>query len=469
MRVLLINAPPHAIVEPEYDRPAYPRTSLACLAGYLREHGVDVDVLDCKFDRLDHDEGVAEALARRPDVVGLTALTNEIRAAARFAAALKDADPSIVTVVGDAHASALPERTLREMPSFDFVVIGEGERTLLELVRAIESGSARRLPGVAFLDADEFVRGEPRETLDASELPMPAWDLFRPAAHYIPQTSRGCPFACRFCMNPAGRKVRARTPARMLDEIALLCRLGAKSVYFGDEIFTVKRRRIVEFCLGMIERGLSERIAWSCQTHVNTIDVELARLMRAAGCEWVGLGVETADETAMKTMGKGIDRDRVRRAVAAVREARLPFHAFFILGQPDETRESAAATIDFAVEMNPDGPVFGIMVPYPGTEVGALAARGQGGYLALSADWNDYNKQIGHAVEFAGVDRRTLERMQMLGYLRVYLENGRTLELLRMVPRFTVLAVHMMLKQLGFGRAREPAKPRKPHLPLLRS
>jgi radical SAM superfamily enzyme YgiQ (UPF0313 family) len=215
----------------------------------------------------------------------------------------------------------------------------------------------------------------------------------------------------------------------------------------------------------MIERGHHQRLTWSCQTHVNTIDAGLARLMRAAGCDWVGLGIETADETAMSAMGKGINRDRVMRAVADLRAAKLRFHAFFILGQPNETYATAKRTVDFAVDMNPDGAVFGIMVPYPGTRVRALAERDEGGYRELSSNWNDYNKQIGHAVQFAGIPRKRLERLQMLGYLRVYVENGRTFELLRMVPRFTTLAVHMILKQLGFGPDRVHPRPLHPAPP----
>lgn len=466
MRVLLVNPPPYAIVEPVYDRPAYPRTSLACLAAYLRARDVDVHVLDCKYDRLDLDEAVAQIERVGPDLVGLVGLTNEVLQAARLAERVKARNPAIVTVMGDVHMSALPERTLREAPALDYGVVGEGEETLYELIQQLEAGQRVTARGVAYLAGDVYVYNGARETLDVSALPMPAWDLFRPAEHYILQTSRGCPFACVFCMNPAGRTVRARTPEQVLDELERLVELGAvKTIYFGDEIFTVKRQRVVELCRGMIERGLHERLTWSCQTHVNTVDVQLARLMRAAGCDWVGLGIETADEMAMTTMGKGINRERVTRATRAMRRAKLRFHAFFILGQPNETYESAKRTIDFAVDMNPDGAVFGIMVPYPGTRVWELAQRGEGGYTRLSDNWNDYNKQIGHAVEFTGIERGRLERLQMRGYVRVYTENGRTLELLRMVPRFTILVLHMLLKQLGFGPERVHARPPSPPPP----
>ena len=99
--------------------------------------------------------------------------------------------------------------------------------------------------------------------------------------------------------------------------------------------------------------------------------------------------------------------------------------SYFILGFPNETVESAKQTINFAVEINADVPVFGIMVPYPGTRIGDMAVGGEGGYVLRSENWNDYNKQIGDALEFEHVDRKVLERLQLMGYLKVFLYNAR--------------------------------------------
>ena len=157
MRVLLVNPPPYAIVEPVYDRPAYPRTSLACLAAYLRARDVNVHVLDCKYDRLDLDEAVAQIERVGPDLVGLVGLTNEVLQAARLAERVKARNPAIVTVMGDVHMSALPERTLREAPALDYGVVGEGEETLYELIQQLEAGQRVTARGVAYLAGDVYV------------------------------------------------------------------------------------------------------------------------------------------------------------------------------------------------------------------------------------------------------------------------------------------------------------------------
>jgi radical SAM superfamily enzyme YgiQ (UPF0313 family) len=451
-KLLLVNPPAHQIVEPVYDCPKYPRTSLACLAGYLRERDIDVHVLDCKYDRLDFTDALDAVQALRPDLVGFCGMTNEIKQSARLAGLIKAAVPGTTTVVGDVHVSALPEQTLREFPEFDYGVVGEGEETLFELMLQLSADGPVEALGVCHLTPDgEFAFGGERPKIsNVAALPLPAWDMFRPAEEYIPQTSRGCPFACNFCMNPGGRLVRDRTPEQVTEEIEMLLDLGGiKSLFFGDEIFTVHRERAYEICQRMIERGIHRKITWSCQTHVNAIDRDLAVLMREANCEWVGLGIESGDEAILRGMGKGTNRDRVMRTVDMVKEVGLPFHAFIVLGQPDETIESARMTIDLAIRMNPDAPVFGIMVPYPGTEVARMAAAGERGYRLLSTDWNDYNKQIGNALGFEHITRKQLQRLQMMGYLKVYLFNFRILEALRMAPRFTRTALAMIRQQLA--------------------
>jgi anaerobic magnesium-protoporphyrin IX monomethyl ester cyclase len=434
MKVLLVNPPPYRIQEAYYDTPPYPRTGLAYLAGHLRANGVDVRVLDCKFDRLTHSEAIEGILAAKPDVVGFTAFTNEIMQAAALARDVKAARRTITTIIGGVHATILPERTLRDSADLDYAVIGEGERTLVELVRALSAnGDKPAIPGVGFLDEENRYRfgGEREKVADLDSLALPAWDLFRPAREYILHTQRGCPYHCPFCVNPNGRKIRAESVERVLDDVSRLQEQGCGSILFGDEVFTLNRARVVALCNGFIERGLHKRIRWRCVTHINSIDYDLARLLRRAGCYLVGLGLESGDPERLKAINKGTNVEKIRTVVKDLKRAALPFEGYFILGQPNETVESAKAAIDFAIQVNPNYPVFGIMVPYPGTEIGRMAEAGEGGYRLIAKDWNDYNKQIGDAVTFTGVDRCLLEKMQFMGYIRVFLKNWRLLDFVK--------------------------------------
>ncbi|MBD64184.1 MAG: hypothetical protein CME62_03195 [Halobacteriovoraceae bacterium] len=398
------------------------------MAGYLRDNDneIIVKVMDCKFDRISMDEAEKLILKGQYDLVAFTAMTNEIKAAAKLAKRLKKTRANLLTVIGGVHVTALPKMTLEEFPCFDYIVIGEGEETFLKLIRHFKLSTPIPPSGVAYRKNGSIVVTGPAVSVSDQDSINPAWDMFSPAKEYVIQSSRGCPFACNFCMNPGGRVVRPRAVKTTLDEIGyILDKFKPESIYFGDEIFTVKRGRAREICEGLIARGYHKRISWWCQTHVNTLDRELVRIMKKAGCRLVGLGIETGDEEVFRKMGKGINKEKIKKTIKLLNEEELKYDTMFILGQPNETVNSAQKTIDFAVELNPTTPIFGLMVPYPGTKVGEMALRGEGGYKLLSRDWDQFNKQIGNALELEGITRKQLERIQFLGYLKVFLYNLR--------------------------------------------
>lgn len=464
MRVLLINAPPARIVERMYDTPEFTRLALACLGAVLRGRGHEVAAIDAKFERLDHDQVLERVASFGPQLVGLTAFTNEIKSAARVAADVKRRWPQVRTIVGGVHVSAIPERTLEEFPAFDFGCIGEGELTLAELVDVLEAGGdPAGVAGLVLRSAGKAgavpasagpVRTAPRAVLlDLDDLPMPAWDLMPPAVEYTVMSSRGCPYSCPFCQNPNGRRVRARSVEAFVGELAWIAEhTHARRLFISDEIFTLDRERTLAILDALVARGLHQRLAWMAQTHVNFVDEDLFARMRAAGAYLVGFGIETGDADMLRALRKGlIDHRPVLAARAAARRAGLPVETYFIIGQEHETLASAWRSLRLAFQLNPELPIFGIMVPYPGTRVAALAERGEGGFRIRSRDWDDYNKQIGDALEFEGLSRRQLELLQLAGYLGVFLLNGRLLDLGRFVWRF---------RQEGFAFLRKLLWPR---------
>lgn len=435
MRVLLVNPPPHQVVD-QYDQPDFTRLGLAYLAGQLRRAEPDctIAIVDAKFERLTYADVAARVRAFRPDVVGLTAFTNEIIPAARVAADVKALSSEIFTVVGGVHVSTLPRETVTEFPEFDVGVVGEGEDTFVELARALAGGRPLDdVPGLAFLRQGLPVVTPERPRIDDQDgIAMPAWDLLPRASRYLVMTQRGCPYRCTFCANPNGRVVRARSPENVVHELLYLAdRYRPREIIVCDEIFTVDRERTHLLLDAMIEAGIGRRLRWWAQTHVNSVDREIFAKMKAAGCHMCGLGIETGDPAIMRHMRKGITMSRVVEARRAAASVGLSVESLMIIGHPNETWETAMRTIDFAVALNPDRPIFGVMVPYPGTHVAELARRGEGGYRLISRDWNDYNKQIGHALEFEGLSRRQLETLQMWAYLKVFLANRRHADLAR--------------------------------------
>jgi radical SAM superfamily enzyme YgiQ (UPF0313 family) len=292
--------------------------------------------------------------------------------------------------------------------------------------------------------------GERAKAADLDTISFPAWDMFKPAEEYIVHSSLGCPFHCVFCMNPNGRKVRTRSPAKVLDELEWLAGYAdPKTVFFGDEEFSILRGHTEELCRGMIERGLNKKIDWGCQTHIKSVDLELARLMKEANCTWAGFGIESGDDKVLKAIGKTTTTADIYRIMKIVKKAKLNMNAFFILGHPDETRETALNTINFAVKINPTTPVFGIMVPYPGTRIYEMAQKGEGGYILLTDDWNDFNKQFGNATALENLPRKQVERLQFWGYLKVFLWNFRLIALAKFIWKYRVAGFALFKKIVG--------------------
>lgn len=463
MRVLLINPPPHQRVD-QYDTPDFTRLGLAVLAAQLRhDHACEVGIIDAKFERLSYRALTERVRAFAPDVVGLTALTNEVKQAARVARDVKALSPGIVTVVGGTHVSTLPAETLKEFPELDLGVVGEGERTFSELVVALAGNRATgAIDGVVSrADGRVHVAKERARITDLDSIPLPAWDLLPRGERYLFMTQRGCPFQCTFCANPNGRVVRGRSPQNVIDELEYLVeRFHPRELIFCDEIFTVDRERTHRLLDAMIAAGLGRKLRWWAQTHVNSVDRELFAKMKAAGCTICGLGIETGDPELMSAMRKGITLEKVKLARKAAASAGLPIESLMIIGHPNETWETAMRSIDFAASLNPERPIFGVMVPYPGTRVAELARAGQGGYRLLSEDWNDYNKQIGNALEFQHLSRSQLEALQLLAYLKVFTANRRYRDLARFAWNYRREGLAVVEKLLG--RAPPPFDPERP-------
>ncbi len=469
MRVQFINAPPHQIVERMYDTPEYTRLALATLAGFVRPHGYEVSCVDAKFEGLTYDQTLERVKEYRPDIVGLTAFTNEVKPAARVAAMIKKAMPDVKVILGGVHMTAIPERTMNEFPQLDFGGIGEGEQTMLDLLNALSSGAdLATVDGLIWRGPDgALVKNAPRvDIADQDTIPMPAWDLMPPAREYLVMTARGCPYSCQFCMNPNGRVVRKRSPELFVQELEWLVEnMKPERFFMCDEIFSVDMKRTHRILDLMIEKGIPKTVKWMAQTHVNFTDEELFRKMKKAGAYIVGFGIETGDLDKLQYLNKGIrGYDKIDAARKAAKKAKLPVEAYFIIGQPNETWDSARNTIRLAVRVNPDLPIFGIMVPYPGTEVQRLAEKGEGGFRIKSTNWDDYNKQIGDALEFEGLTRRQLEQLQLLGYLSVFVRNLRFIDLTRFLWRFRregfVFLRKVLFKKATFvNRAAEAGAP----------
>lgn len=307
-----------------------------------------------------------------PDIVGITMLTGTYKSAENVARAVKELDCNIDVVVGGVHPTILPEETIRNN-FFDYVVRGEGEYTFLELVNGVKK---ENILGLTYIDNTGKIINNPDrdfiENLDS--LPFPSRDLFLNDTKYYDygyiMTGRGCPFECTYCASKKiwGRKVRYRSEQNVVDEVKYVYEtFGTNFFYFVDDTFTLNKKRAKKICELLIDLNLD--IKWICDTRVDTIDEELLRLMKQAGCYRVKIGVESGSERILKKIKKKITKDKVRKAVSLIKKVGLDFTIYLLIGFPSETNADAMETIHFAEELDPTYCSVSILAPYPGTEI----------------------------------------------------------------------------------------------------
>lgn len=456
--VVLINPPAENVIE-EYDQPEYPAIGIAYLGSYLQKHSDVIPALiDARLGRMSIEATVEQVAQLRPKIVGISSFTHTIIMAVTVAQKIRRLLPDTVLVLGGFHATFLPEKTIDEFSVFDYLVVGEGEIAFTKFVEASLSGkSCDEIPGIWRQNKGKIIqngRGEIPSSMD--ELDSPGWNLFdqeimQKYCRVIPvMTQRGCPFGCNFCSRPYGRKVRRRTNSMVVDEIRKsLCTYPINRIDFYDETFSVYKNDTKDLCRKMIKNNI--KTGWTCTTHVNTVDEELVDLMKKSGCSEVRFGVESGNQKIIESMNKNVTKKRILEVHKMFKNASLPTMAFFIFGHPNETLKTVRDTVRFAVRLNADRTAIGIMVPYPGTKVWDMALEGKGGYRKLSVKWNDYNKQLGNAVELESISRKQLEMAQIICYALIFLVNFRFKDFIKIFSENYRLAL-AIVKKIIWGK-----------------
>jgi anaerobic magnesium-protoporphyrin IX monomethyl ester cyclase len=327
------------------------------------------------------------------------------KAALEVVSAVKGVDEAIVTVLMGLHPSARPEDCLANS-DVDFVVIGEPENTVFELVDALErdSGGFKEIDGIGFVKDGVPVFTSSRGVIeDLDSLPFPARHLLPMERYFtvvketplrgeiskpwtLVVTSRGCPYECVFCTHHVvwGRKWRGRSPENVVDELEkVITAYGVQQVDFLDDNMTLDRERMARICDLIVERGL--RFEWFTPNGVraDTLDEKLLRKMKRAGCKKIRVAPESGVQRVVdEIIGKKLDLKSVERAVALCKKVGIRVGCFFVIGLIGETKEDIKATINFAYKLRRLGAesfVFSIATPVYGTKLYEQAK--QGGFL----------------------------------------------------------------------------------------
>jgi len=358
-----------------------PPLGLASIAAYLEQRGISAHIVDC-YAHPDNDRVIRDLLrSERPAWVGFSCTTSSFLDGVRLAALARQELPDICTVFGGAHVSALKEQVLREYPIVDYVVVGEGEETLHELI--LSDGNAASVPGVIYHEADGEVcfSGYREKGLVLDELPFPAYEKLTdfPNAYRLPIfnyptspstsciSSRGCPYTCSYCDRSVFRRsFRYNSAAYLYEHLRYLReRFGIRHVNFYDDQFTFHRGRVEEFCDMMTNSPLG--MTFNCAVRAEHIDSDLLARMKAAGCWMASLGIETGDPELLAQHRQNADLEMLAEKVRAIKRAGIRTKGLLMMGLPGESEESIRRSMDYVFSLPLDDFNLAKFTPFPGS------------------------------------------------------------------------------------------------------
>jgi len=394
---LLLIYPPWAVLNKRgVLQNALPPLGILSIASHCLKEGFSVEVLDVHANRLTEEDVIAALKEKQPRVVGISVLTNMVIPAHHIARLCKQVVPNCTVVAGGVHAEATPETMLKNS-SFDLVGRGDGEDLMVEI---LQGKPYEDISGLSYRKGNRVINNRPRKVnKELDDYPMPAYHLvdfskYFPALgsyHRYPAINmlmtRGCPGKCTFC-NSAFTTLRSRSAKSMVEQIKMLREeYGIRQIQFYDDTFTVAKKRVLEFCELLIKDKVD--ITWTAYIRADCFSEKMAEAMKKAGCHQVLIGVESGDDRILKSIRKPIDKKRYKKTVDIAHQYGLEVRGSFIIGSPEEDKESMQATLDFAKYLDVDLFQLNIMTPYPGTQIFQRAERDG---LLLHQNWNEYGQ-----------------------------------------------------------------------------
>ncbi len=419
--------------DPRLSVESLPPLGLLYIAANLERHGIPVEVVD----RTVMPE--APISAHRHDVIGFSVNISNREVTLREIARLKRERKDLRIVVGGPLCLCNPEM-FTSNPDIDAVFACEGEEALVEY---LTSDDPTRVRGLYVRQGEGMVfTGERPWIDDLDSLPPPAFHKVpirrynnypkraRPVVSLM--TSRGCPFKCIFCSNAMGRRWRAHSPARVVEDIRRLVRdLGVREICIYDDNFSMDRGRALEICERILSAAIRINIQFSNGLRVDRLDAELLGALRRAGTWFLGIAPETGSPAVMRRIRKGFRLDKVRAVREECRRLGIITHGFFMVGFPFETREDIEATMRFARELDCEIVEFNKVIPYPRTEL-YETLKAQGALLAdpcVSAQSYHEGTVVTHRVgDLAPEEVKAMIRRAYRGY---YLRPRKMWDLLR--------------------------------------
>jgi anaerobic magnesium-protoporphyrin IX monomethyl ester cyclase len=477
VEVLLVNPPTpdgglwirtqHRVGRRTRENMVWPQVSLAQMAAILSPT-YKVGVVDANAERMGWGEFVGEIERYEPKyyVTQVTAPTLENDMYGCFLARARGAK----TIGFGTHVTPIPVETMRAYPSLDYVLVGEPDLTLRDLIDHLEGKVEERPEGVErlFASHDEGYRpsvgeggvvemggikglawrggGEVRVNLprpfiaDLDEMPMPKHELLPLEKYRMPMikgpftfvvTSRGCPAGCTYCIKHVSYQysTRLRSPKLLMEELWGLKEQGINNIHMYADLFTVNREQVMELCERMIEEEIG--IRWTCNSRVDYVDEEMLRQMGRAGNWLISWGIESGNEQILKHARKGAYPDKAERALRWAKGAGIKNWGYFIIGLPGETEETIRETIEFAKKLPLDIALFHVAAPYPGTPFFFEVVKE--GWFRKGTRWEQVDMDKGTVLDYPGLSAERLLYWQKRAFREWAMRPGPMMTYLKML------------------------------------
>jgi radical SAM superfamily enzyme YgiQ (UPF0313 family) len=411
--ILLVNPPTpdgglwirtqHRVGRRTRENMVWPQVSLAQMAALLHPE-YKVAIIDANAERMGWKEFSQKLDELKPKyyMTQVTAPTLENDMYGCFLAKARGAS----TIAFGTHVTPIPHETMRRYPPLDYVLVGEPDLTIRDLLDHLENKIDERPPNIEKLFNEHDPTYSPsfdeNGSLDMHGIKGLVWrdhgklvmnltrpfianldDMPHPMHHLLPLqkyrmpmikgpftfivSSRGCPAGCTYCIKHVSYQyvTRVRSPENIMEELWILKNLGMNNIHMYADLFTVNRDQVVGLCKLMIEQGIN--IRWTCNSRVDYVDEEMLQLMSAAGCWLISWGIESGNEQILRHARKGAYPDKAERALTWARSAGIKNWGYFIIGLPGETEETIQDTISFSKKLPLDIALFHVAAPYPGT------------------------------------------------------------------------------------------------------
>lgn len=410
----------------------FPPLSLALISRQLISRGNDTIVIDAGPQSKNLHSVISECRAFSPDFFVVTVATPTIETdLGWFLKEMKKEFPSVPLIAVGIHVSTLPVETMTQYPLLDYVVVGEPELSIAELVHCSGSESElRKVKGIAFRDQQGKIQVNPKREFvnNLDSLGLPDWSKIDFTKYTMPiygkpfsmvHFARGCPFKCNYCTAHVytGRVYRKRSVQNLIEEIEYNLSLGVQDFLFWTEMLTFDSRHLNEFLDALISKGLHKKIRWVCNSRVDTVSFEILKKMKRAGCWQIAFGFEFGDDSILAAAEKGgkASVQLGREAATLAHKAGLIVDGHFMLGYPGETEATLQKTIDFALSLPLTFCHFYSVVPYPGAEI-----YGDWSKEKKLTSWRKFD-QVSPVYDTNSLSAETIARFKKSAYRRFYL------------------------------------------------